>query len=355
MKKNRFLAFVAIPIALSLGFLCVPGPQDPGEQPGAGYGLESGHISMQEVGRLLERMGREIQENGSIAIGGNTYSFTGFGGMELGINSREGGAGIEISFGSNGRTGTPERGDDYDPYKRTGRYWEATDLADILDQLGQTLSGQGVFALEDHRVAFRGAASIDERLYEGPARGRRQPFEYSAVIVYGEGDVQLPVDEDVAETEASTLTRQLASRETEGAGQDAMAEFFTSFAEALRGGVVRVGEQEFALGEDPVGFHITHVAANDGGYDKIEFGLAYGPVPPMVRPQPGERWGDDVENRPTTELAAMLQQVGAQMLEDGMFELGGITFTMGERASWEIGANQRGFSVEMSYVEPLGN
>ena len=217
------------------------------------------------------------------------------------------------------------------------------------------MSSQGVFVLDDHRVAFRGAASIDERLHEGPARRRRPPFEYSAVIVFGEGDLQPPVDEDVAETEASTLTRQLASREIEGAGQDAMAEFFTSFAGALRGGVVRVGEQEFALGEHPVGFRLTHVAANDGGYDKIEFGVSFGPIPPMVRPQPGERWGDDVENHPTTELAALLQQVGAQMLEDGTFELGGITFTMGERASWEIGASQSGFSVEMGYDEPPGS
>ena len=147
----------------------------------------------------------------------------------------------------------------------------------------------------------------------------------------------------------------MGGSESEGVGQDALAEVFSSFAGDLRAGHVSIGEQEYTLGGHPVGFSLTHVAANDGGYDKIEFGLRFGPVPPRVQPQPGERWGDEVENRPTSELAAMLQQVGAQMLENGTFELGGITFTMGERASWEIGASQRGFSVEMSYVEPLGN
>ncbi len=98
-------------------------------------------------------------------------------------------------------------------------------------------------------------------------------------------------------------------------------------------------------------FTLTHVTATDGSYEKIEFGLRFGPQPP--RRQPGDpRYGDEQFNQPLADLAAILQRLGARILEDGTFELGGETFSASEMASWEIGASTNGFSVEVTFHQP---
>lgn len=49
------------------------------------------------------------------------------------------------------------------------------------------------------------------------------------------------------------------------------------------------------------------------------------------------------------EVAAMMQRIATEMLEDGTFELGGQEFTVGETANYEISASPRGFSIGLSY------
>jgi hypothetical protein len=100
-----------------------------------------------------------------------------------------------------------------------------------------------------------------------------------------------------------------------------------------------------------VTFVITDVTTVDGSYDKIEFTLQFGPLPPRM--QPGEaRYGDEQFNEPITDLAAILQRLAAQILEDGTFEFDGQTFNASSMASWDIYANPRGFAVEVSYQPP---
>jgi hypothetical protein len=52
------------------------------------------------------------------------------------------------------------------------------------------------------------------------------------------------------------------------------------------------------------------------------------------------------------DLAAILQRIGAQILEDGTFALGGEIFSPSRTANWDVHASPRGFAVEVKYQEP---
>jgi hypothetical protein len=98
-----------------------------------------------------------------------------------------------------------------------------------------------------------------------------------------------------------------------------------------------------------VSFRLTHVTATDGSYDKIELRLSFGPQPPSR--EPGEaRFSEEQFNEPMSELAAKLQRMAAQILEDGTFELDGETYSATRTASWDFYANDRGFAVEVSFL-----
>jgi hypothetical protein len=358
MRKLHALALLGIPLFLATGFVSTRVVQEGAQQeppvPGPSYQFESQHFSMQETGRLLERLGTEIQRTGTVTVGGNAYAVTGFGGIEFSLSRRGNRTGIEIGFGSDGRTTPPTGGrrprTDYDPYQRGGGNWQPSDVADLVAELGETLASTGVFVLENHRVDFRGAATIDQRLIESTL-GRGLPYELEVHVLFGEGEFAGPDDdEDYEEDQGYGLIRSIARAQQQDRDQAAVAQMWASLAEDLTAGRVRVGDEELAVGEN-VRFGLTHVTAVDGQYDKIEFSLSFGP-----RPEPGAReprWGDEAFNEPTADLAAILQRIGAQILEDGTFELGGEVFTVSRTANWEIGANPRGFGVEVSYHQPL--
>ena len=362
MKKLYALGSLVVPLFLAAAWMGVrtveeAPPQELTAFPG--YSLESQHFAMDDLGSLLERMGRGMQQDERITIGGNSYPVSGFGGVEINVGRRTRGeevsTGVELRFNSDGRT-TPPTGragrtrEDYDPYQRAGRGWEASAVGDLIAELGETLASAGTIVLEHHRVPFRGAASIDQRLLQRTT-GRRQPYELEVHVLFGEGEFEGPDDdEDYAESQEDGVTRSLARDQQQGADRAAVAQMFATLAEDLRAGRVRVGDEQLPAG-DNVGFRLTHVTATDGSYDKIEFTLSFGPQPPPR--QPGDpRYGDEQVNKPITDLAAILQRLGARILEDGTFELGDETFSTSRMASWEIGASSGGFSVEVSFHQP---
>jgi hypothetical protein len=330
----------------------------------ASYGLESQHFAMDDMGSLLQRIGREIQQEERFTIGGTSYPLSGFGGVELGVNryirGDEARTGVELHFGSDGRTTTPvnrrtgEPQEDYDPYERNGRFWEASALADLIAELGETLASTGTIVLEHHRVPFRGAASIDQRLIESMnEKGNPYPYKLEVNVLFGEGEVEGPDDDDdYGEDQEYGLIRSLARAQQDGAGRNDVGQMFATLGENLRAGRIQVGQEALPVGELPVSFRLTHVTASDDSYDKIEFSLAFGLDTPPIRDPNAVRHYDEQFNEPITDLAAILQRLGAQILEDGTFELGGETFSAGRMASWDIGANPRGFSVEVTYHQP---
>lgn len=366
MKKLHVFGSLGIPLCVVAAWVGTQtAPESAQQEPVVlpGYSLESQHFAMDDVGSMLERIGREIRQSDRISIGGNSYPLSGFGGIEFsvqgGTRAGEMRTGVDLYFSSSGRTtpptgppGRPRR--DYDPYQRTGRMWQPSAVADLLAELAQTLSGSGAIVLEHHRVPFRGVAHIDKRLLENtnPKGGRGAPYELEVHVLFGEGEFEGPDDDsDYTEDQEYGLIKSLARDQQEGADRAAVAQMFASLARDLRAGQVRVGSVQRAVGETPVTFGITDVTAVDGSYDKIEFTLQFGPLPPRM--QAGEtRYGDEQFNEPITDLAAILQRLAAQILEDGTFELGGQVFSAGSVASWDLYANPRGFAVEVSYQPP---
>ncbi len=366
MKKLYAFASLGIPLCLAAAWLGTQTTEEPQQQVPQmlpDYGLESHHFAMNDLGSLLQRMGREIQQNKQITLGGTSYPLSGFGGIEFHVSRRMRGeaasTGVQLDFGSDGRTTTPvnqrtgQPRPGYDPYQRTGNWWPASSVGDLLAEIGETLAGSGAIVLEHHRIPFRGTARIDQRLLENnnPKGGRGEPYELEVNVLFGEGEFEGPDDDsDYTEDQEYGLIKSLAREQREGADRAAVASLFSSLAQDLRAGHVRVGDEQLPAG-DNVRFVLTNVTATDGSWDKLEFTLGFGPTPPRM--QPGEtRYGDEQFNEPVTDLAAILQRLGAQILEDGTFELGEQTFSAGTMATWEIYASPRGFAVEVSYMPP---
>ena len=369
MKKLYPLGLLVVPLFLVAAWMGTQTTEQTPQQEFEwfpGYSLESGHFAMDDVGRMLERMGREIQQDGQFTLGGASYPVSGFGGVEFSVGRRMRGdvvrTGVQLDFGADGRTTTPvnprngQLRSEYDPYERGGSYWEASALADLLAELGETLANTGTIVMEYHRVPFKGAASIDQRLLENTgkrARGYTSALEVH--VLFGEGEFEGPDDdEDYVEDQEYGLITSIARSQEEGADRATVAETFATIAENLRAGRVRVGDEELPVGEAPVMFRLTNVTATDGSYDKIEFTLAFGREdwPPVPGNPDAPRYYDEQWNEPLADLAAVLQRLAAQILEDGTFELGGETFPAGRVASWDIGASGGGFSFEVSYQEP---
>jgi len=372
MKKLYPLGLLVVPLFLAaawMGARTIEGTPQQEFEWFPGYSLESGHFAMDDLGNLLERMGREIQQDQQITIGGMSYSVSGFGGIEFGVNRFARGGpmrtGVELSFGADGRTTTPvnrrtgQPRAEYDPYERGGRAWEPSALADLLDEFAETLANTGMIEMEYHHFPFKGAAKIDQRLLK-KATGRgplRYSNELEVHVLFGEGDPEWPDDdEDYVEDQEYGLIESLARSQEEGADRAAVAQLFAAVAENLRAERVQVGDEDLSVGTAPVSFGLTHVTASDGSYDKIEFTLEFGleewPPSAISGDQDAPRYYDEQWNEPLADLAAVLQRLAAQILEDGTFELGGETFPASRVASWDIGASGGGFSVEVSYQEP---
>ena len=192
MKKIHVIALLGIPLGLILGFVTktigVSGGQETQAQEGT-YHHETDYISMAEVGKLLERLGKEIQENNSINLGGKSFSIVGHGGLELSVRPRGDRTSMQIEINA-GATGIPTQGKTYVSYARSGNRVTPTELAERVTKVGKTLASTGTFVMEDHTVALEGTASIVQRITEEIRRGRGRgvPYTFSFDVVFGEQD-----------------------------------------------------------------------------------------------------------------------------------------------------------------------
>ena len=318
------------------------------------YGFEAHHMSLEQVGQMLERIGREIQENGTITLGGQAYPFSGSGGIELSLNrrSREGEAAqsmFYVDFSSDGRSGPPTEGQAYSLYEGSIAGTPA-EIADALESMAGTLSANGAFEFDFHRADFMGSALIDHRL--GQSTGNpRQPFQLMLDITYGEGEFQRHNDrEDIQEFVEMGKGVWLGDTSVEGVDQAGLVEVLQELAAAVRSGQVAVGEGEAELGEE-ARLSFGHVAAVDGSSDKIEMNLRWSTLPPPEQQaqEDAPRYYDEPWNMPVTEFAQMLQRIATEILADGMFMLDGREYSVGETLRGEIGFNPRGMVIEVAY------
>jgi len=356
MKRVYALTLMCIALSfLILGYgYGQPSPGTPAQQrpaPGPGYQMETDLVSMAEVGQLLVQLGEDIQA-GRIMAGGKTYPISGNGSLEWGVRRRGEQTSVGIEFGSAGQTPPAGESPVHTGYQRGGQNWDTAEVADIIAEVGQTLAGSGAFVMEDHRVPFSGTALVEQRLAEGTEGRRRQQYTWSTRVTFGDGEIPPSSDdEDFAAELAQGRIRELGTSELEGADRNAVAQMFASISEDMNSGRVRAGDAEVAL-EDTVRFTLTHVTTTDGNTHQIEFSLRFGPQPQQGGQPEGPRFSDEPFDQPMTEVAALLQRIAAEMLENGTFELGGDTFTIGETANYELSAGPNGFSIELSYNRP---
>ena len=321
------------------------------------YGFESDYISMVEVGEMLERMGREIQQNGSVTFAGNTYPLTGYGGIEFNLSRRADreenvGTGLQMDFSSDGSFDPPTAGGKGAYTLHEGYTVRGTpaELADAIDELAGTLESTGAFAWDFHTADFVGAAFVDQMLGQN-TRNPRQPYRLMLDITYGEGEFERHDDrEDIEEVVERGQGVWLGNTSVEGADQAGVVEALRAFGAAVRSGRVVVGEGQAELG-DEASLNIGHVAAGDGSSNKIEMSMNW-PSRPAPEPEEraeGSRYYEEPWAMPVTEFAAMLQRIATEILEDGTFMLGGEEYTVGETLGGEIGFNSRGMTIEVGY------
>jgi hypothetical protein len=356
MKRSYALALLCIPLCLIVGFGTIQligqnGGQEEEVQVGQ-YGRETQYISMKEVGKLLERFGKEIQQNSRVTVGGNSYPVTDNGVLEFFVGPRRGGTSMQIEI-SSGRKEPPAKEKTYVSYARLGQRSTPTELAEILAKVGKTLASTGAFVMEDHSVALKGTASVVERLMERtryfPAR--QPPYVFYVDVVFGEKDFPLPDDEvDSVEEEKRGDIKDLAKKEMSGADQKAIANLFDSLSRDLKAGRVRVGDQNLEVGKN-IMFGLTHLIATDGKSDRIRAYFMFGEVPPREKPT-GPRYSKEIFDAPMKQVGALLKRMGSEILESGSFKLEDSEFPVGKMAIYEVKASERGFSIELQYSEP---
>jgi hypothetical protein len=356
MKKFYAFALLGIPLCLILGFGTIQligenGGQEEQVQVGS-YGRETQYVSMKEVGKLLERLGKEIQQNSCVTMGGNSYPVTDQGVLEINVGPRRGGTSMQIEI-SAGRKEPPTEGKTYVSYARFGQRSTPAEFAELLAKLGKTLASTGAFVMEDHSVALKGTASVVERLTERTRqfRGRRPPYTFYVDVVFGEKGFPLPEDEeDSAEEEKRGDIKELAKQEMSGADQKAIAKLFDSLSRDLKAGRVHIGDKNLEVGKN-IMFGLTHLIAADGKSERIRAGFMFGEVPPQQQSS-GPKYSKEFFDAPMKQVGALMKRMGTEILESGTFKLEENEFPVGKTAVYEVKASERGFSIELQYTEP---
>jgi hypothetical protein len=357
MKKFYAFALLGIPLCLILGF----GTTQPiGENGGqeeqaqvAPYHRETEYVSMKEVGKLLEQLGKEIQQNSRVTMGGNSYPVTDQGVLEISVRPRRGGTSMQIEM-SSGQKEPPTKGKTYVSYARLSQRSTPAEFAELLAEVGKNLASTGAFVMEDHSVALKGTASVVERLM-GRTRqfpgGRQRPYTFYVDVVLGEKDFPLPEDEeDGVEDVKRGDIKELAKKEMNGADKKAIAKLFDSLSGDLKAGRVSVGDKNLDVGKN-IMFGLTHLIAADGKSERIRAGFQFGTLPPQQQPS-GSKYSKEFFDAPMKQVGALMKRMGTEILESGSFKLEENEFPVGKTAIYEVKANERGFSIELQYSKP---
>ncbi|UCC39659.1 MAG: hypothetical protein JSV96_18085 [Candidatus Aminicenantes bacterium] len=358
MKKLYVFALFCIPLCLILLFMApqlTEGVQEAQQQaPRPEYHRETDHISMMEVGKILEQFGKQIQQNKSVTIDGNSFPVTGNGRVEFHVMPARRGQGTSISFEiSSGQTGPPTRGNTYVAYLRGAMRGAPSEFAGLVAKLGKSLANTGAFVMEDHSVALKGTVSVVQRVMERThaSRGQRPPYSFYIDVVFGVPMFPVPADEqDFVEEEQRGWIKELVIKETTGVDQKAVAKLLDSLSSDLKVGKVKVGDKTFEIGKN-IFFQISHLVTKDGKGNRIRVGFMFGDVPPRARPT-GPRYSKEFFDEPMKKVGALLKRWGTEILESGGFKLGENEFKVKEMANYEIHASSRGFSIELQYTEP---
>lgn len=361
MKKIYVLALICIPLCLILGLQTSKATGVSGQEkqdPVPGYHRESVAFSMAEAGKLLERLGKEIQQNKSITIGGNSYSFGGQGVFEISIGQRGAGrTSMQLEMLSDMKA-VPKRGRTYVSYARSGGRPSANpaNLADIVADIGKNLASTGAFVMEYHKVAIEGSnIMIKQRVTESvsvQARGQQMPYTYSFDVIFGVPRFPVPADEvDDQEAEQRGWIKELAVKEISMPDQKEIAKLFESLSSDLKAGKVKVGDKAFDVGKG-IQYGISHLATTDDKAHRVRIGIQFGEMPPRPK-RGGPRYSKEFFDEPISKVGKLLKRLGIEILDTGAFKFGENEFNVKEKlANYEVIASSSGFSIELSYTKP---
>jgi len=349
MKKIYVYALLCIPLCLILGLGTALSIGNGGQTPQQGpqYSRETDSTSMVEVGKLLEQLGKQMQ-NKSISIGGESYEVGDKGRLEISVSGR--GMQLEIGYGPGNPNRKPTT---LVAYSRSARSGTPEKLAEMLNGIGKSLTSSGEFSMEDHSVALKGTASAKIRLMKNlRSNPGRPPYSVTFDVVFGDKEFPLPDDEvDSVEEEKRGDIIEVAKKEAKNLDKKELTEMFNAFSQDLKAGKVNVGDQTLEIGEN-FGFFLSHLTAADGSSERIRTALMFGKVTP--REKRGEpRWGGEFFDASMKELAELLQGVFAGIAKDGTFSIDGKDFKAGEFATYEIGISNQGIDLELGYSQPV--
>ncbi len=357
MKKSYVLALLCIPLFLILGFRSIGVSGQQQQQPrGPSYHLETDHISMKDFGKLLERLGKEIQQKGQVTIGGDSYPVTDFGGLELHVSParRQEGTSIGLEL-SSGRKGVPPKGTTYISYQRGRMMGTSPELAEVLAKIGKTLASKGAFVIDDHSVAFEGKAKVVQHLTKATAGRGGSGYTLNVDVMFGQKD--FPVPEDEAEDikalrpEERGRIKELAKKEITDINQEAIVKLFDTLSSNLKDGRIRLADQDLEAREN-ISCNLSHLIAMDGTAHRIRIGIQFGMVRPQ-RQQEGPKYGEEFFDMPMKRVGALLKRIGTEILETGTFKLGETEFKVKDFATYEISASDGGFEIGLGYTEPI--
>jgi len=351
MKKIYFMVLLCIPLIMFLGFKTSKAIGVDGQAaqvPEPSWGMETDNISMAEVGKLLERLGKEIQEKGEFTAGGKNYVLKGQGSLEWGARSSRGGTSLQIEIQASER---PRQGNTYVAYSAGGRSTTTADAAEFLAKIGKTLASKDAFALDEHSVSLEGRIMVTQRMTEYVrGKGRGMPYRYSFDVVFGEQRFPVPEDEqDDVEAEHRGWLKELAIKESVDVDKTAVVKLFEQLSADLKEGRVSIGETTLSAG-DMIQFGISHLVATEGNSNRIRFAIQFGPAAPQAR-MGGSRYSKELFDEPMKNVGALLKRMGTEILGKGAFKLGENEFKVKELANYEISASSSGFSIELSYIE----
>jgi hypothetical protein len=352
MKKIYFMMLLCVPLLLFLGSntsKTLGVDSQAAQAPAPSWGMESDNISMAEVGKLLERLGKEIQEKGEFTAGGKTFALKGQGSLEWGARSMRGGTSLQIEIGAFER---PRQGSTYVAFDVSGGSpATAANAAEALAEIGKTLASKGTIVINEHSAALEGRIVTAQRMTEATrGRGRRMPYSYTFDVIFGARSFPVPDDErDAVEAEQRGWIKELAIKESMDVDKETVVKLLNKLSSDLKEGRVSIGETSLPAG-DMIQFKISHLVATEGDSNRIRFAMQFGPVTPQAR-MAGPRYSKEFFDEPMKNVGALLKQMGTEILDKGVFKLGENDFKVQELATYEISASSRGFSIELTYID----
>ena len=314
------------------------------------YRRESEFMSAGQVGAILEKIGRELQQNASFSLGGAQLDVDGGGLFEISARRDPSGRSFfQIEFVT-GRDGPIPQKEFFVPYERRSQDWAAADVARSLTEIAETLASTGRFELEDAVVEFGRIASVEQKLMERFDPGERQHAFYIEINLGSEG-LPRPLAEYAEEIGSIHV---LAKDEAGAVDQEEVARLLGSLSSDLAAGRIQMAGQEFPV--DRLDFRFKQTSSLDRQSHRIQFAFFFGPVAPGA-PEPEARsrsHSRESRDIPMAEVAALLQRIGSEVMSTGAFSMGGMVFRTADKAYLEVSVVEgRGLEIVVTYAQPV--